>query len=40
MKFYAVGQPLNDNVLKFNKNQMKWCVGVVSLVEEINTLED
>lgn len=38
MKFYAIGQPLNDNVLQFNKEQQKWCFGVVALVEQLNGL--
>ena len=36
MKFY--GQPLNDNVLQFNKEQQKWCFEVVALVEQLNGL--
>jgi hypothetical protein len=39
MKFHAMGQPLNDNILQFNESQKIWCLDVVSLVEEINTLE-
>jgi hypothetical protein len=35
-KFYNIGQPLNDNVLQFNKDQQKWCFGVVALVEQLN----
>jgi len=35
MKFIAIGQPLNDNCLKFNKNQLRWCQGVLDLVEQI-----
>jgi hypothetical protein len=37
-KFYNIGAPLNDNVLQFNKDQQKWCFGVVALVEQINGL--
>ena len=37
-KFYNIGQPLNDNVLQFNKAQMKWCFEVVELIEELNGL--
>ena len=37
-KFYACGQPLNDNVLQMNKEQMKWCFEVVGLVEDLNYL--
>jgi SMC interacting uncharacterized protein involved in chromosome segregation len=38
MMFYAIGQPLNDNILQFNKKQQKWCFRVVSLVEQLNAL--
>jgi hypothetical protein len=38
MSFYAIGQPLNDNVLQFNREQKKWCFGVVSLIEQLNGL--
>jgi SMC interacting uncharacterized protein involved in chromosome segregation len=38
MMFYAIGQPLNDNILQFNKEQQKWCFRVVSLVEQLNAL--
>jgi hypothetical protein len=37
-KFYNIGQPLNDNVLNMNKEQMKWCFEVVSLTELLNGL--
>lgn len=37
-KFYACGQPLNDNVLQMNKAQMKWCFEVVGLAEDLNCL--
>ena len=37
-KFYACGQPLNDNVLQMNKEQMKWCFEVVGLAEDLNCL--
>ena len=35
LKFYAIGQPLNDNSLKFNKEQLKWCFGVLELTEQL-----
>lgn len=38
MRFYAIGQPLNDNVLMFNKEQLKWCFKTVELVECLNAL--
>lgn len=34
--FYGIGQPLNDNVLNFNKEQMMWCARVVEKIEQIN----
>lgn len=37
-KFYNIGAPLNDNVLQFNKDQIKWCFQVVELVEQLNGL--
>jgi len=37
-KFYNIGEPLNDNVLQFNKDQQKWCFRVVALVEQLNGL--
>lgn len=37
-KFYSIGQPLNDNVLQINKDQMRWCFGVVELAEQLNGL--
>ncbi len=38
-KFYNIGQPLNDNILNFNKEQHKWCFEVVELIEELNSLK-
>ncbi len=35
-RFYNIGQPLNDNILEFNKEQMAWCFKVVDLVEDLN----
>ena len=37
-KFYSIGAPLNDNILQFNKDQLKWCFQVVELVEQLNGL--
>ena len=37
-KFYNMGAPLNDNILQFNKDQMKWCFQVVELVRQLNGL--
>jgi hypothetical protein len=37
-KFYNIGQPLNDNILQFNKDQIKWCFQIVELVEQLNGL--
>ncbi len=38
-KFYAIGAPLNDNILQFNKEQHKWCFEVIGLIEEIDTVK-
>jgi len=38
MKLYAIGEPLNDNMLQFNKEQTEWCFEVLSLVEQIRGL--
>ena len=35
-KLYSIGQPLNDNVLKFNKDQLIWCMGLADIIESIN----
>ena len=37
-KFYSVGAPLNENILQFNKEQLKWCFQVVQLLERLNNL--
>lgn len=40
-RFYAIGQPLNDNVLNFNQDQIKWCLGTVELIDNmIDGIED
>lgn len=31
--FYNIGQPLNDNILQFNKDQLRWCIKVVESIE-------
>lgn len=36
--FYAMGQPLNDNVLGFNRDQKRWCFNVVELVKELEVI--
>jgi hypothetical protein len=38
MLFYAIGQPLNDNVLKFNNKQLQWCFEVMDRVTCLNAL--
>lgn len=38
MRFYAIGQPLNDNILSFNKDQLLWCAKTVDLIERLNGL--
>lgn len=35
-RFYGIGQPLNDNVLKFNNNQLFWADNVAGLVKNMN----
>ena len=35
-KFYNIGQPLNDNILQMNKDQMEWCFEVVALARRLN----
>lgn len=37
-KFYNIGAPLNDNVLKMNKEQLKWCLSVSELAKCINRM--
>lgn len=34
-KFYAMGAPLNDNILAFNHKQMQWCAGVTILIDQL-----
>ena len=36
LRFYAVGAPLNDNSLRFNDPQLKWCFKTFDLIEQIN----
>lgn len=36
-KIHGIGQPLNDNNLNFNKDQMFWVTQVLELVEQLNT---
>ncbi len=35
-KFAGIGQPLNDNVLKFNSDQIRWCLQIQNLIEGLN----
>jgi hypothetical protein len=37
--FYNIGQPLNDNILNFNKEQQKWCFSVINLIEQLNSIK-
>ena len=37
-KFYSIGQPLNDNILQFNKEQLKWVFSVEQLINTINLI--
>ena len=34
-RFINIGCPINDNLLNFDKKQIEWCLGVLSLIEEI-----
>lgn len=36
-RFFNIGAPLNDNNLKMNENQLKWCLSVSGLIDEIET---
>ena len=33
---FSIGAPLNDNILGFNKDQLKWCMEIANLIEELN----
>ena len=35
--FYSIGAPLNDNSLNMNSEQLRWCAGLVELINEIET---
>jgi hypothetical protein len=35
--FYSIGAPLNDNLLNLNNEQLRWCAGLVALINEIET---
>ena len=35
-KIHGIGQPLNDNCLNFNKDQMLWVSQILDLVEQLN----
>ncbi len=39
-KFYSIGAPLNDNFLKFNKEQMFWCFKVADLLEGLRDIDN
>jgi len=34
-RFTSIGQPLNDNILDFNNNQLYWCQEVLDLIDEL-----
>jgi len=34
-KFYSIGAPLNDNVLKFNNKQLKFLIDIAKEVESV-----
>jgi len=35
MRFYAIGQPLNGNMLMFNKEQLLWCIKNFDLITRL-----
>ena len=35
--FYSVGQPLNDNKLNFNKDQLQWVFELYELTKIVTT---
>lgn len=37
-KLFAIGAPLNDNRLQFNKEQLRWCFELEGLIENINCI--
>ena len=38
-KFYAIGAPLNDNLLRFNREQLAWCFELHELTQQINYIK-
>lgn len=34
--FYSIGAPLNDNILKMNVDQLRWCSKVYNLITEFH----
>ena len=34
-RFYGIGQPLNDNNLQFNPNQLGWCYKTLELIDDL-----
>lgn len=32
---YGIGQPMNDNILQFNKRQLQWCLLVVNEIDKL-----
>lgn len=34
-RFTSIGQPCNDNILKMNRDQLKWCFEVLELIEDL-----
>lgn len=38
--FTGIGQPLNDNVLKFNSEQLRWCYNVFDKINEFESIND
>ena len=32
---FSIGQPMNDNILQFNKDQLKWCAKLNNLIGQL-----
>ena len=36
LKIYGIGQPLNDNSINFNQQQLVWVSQILNLVEQLD----
>lgn len=34
-KIFGIGQPMNDNKMKMNNDQLSWVAGVWELIEQL-----